>query len=81
MNIVRGKYATKRVYRPEVDEIRRQETEGSEPGSLLVWDPKVLNQYEGKCHWLKSERSALSEICHAPLVISVMPYLLTLFNQ
>ena len=50
---MRGKYATRRVYRPEADEIRRQEAaavEGPEAtGSLLVWDPRVLNQYEGKC--------------------------------
>ena len=49
---MRGKYATRRVYRPEADEIRRQEAVAEEPeaaGSLLVWDPRVLNQYEGKC--------------------------------
>ena len=66
MNIVRGRYATRRLYRPEFDEMRRQEAEGIEAGSLLVWDPKVLNQYEGKYDRPMSARSALSEICHAP---------------
>ena len=81
MNIVRGKYATRRVYRPELDEARRLETEGSsEAGSLLVWDPKVLNQYEGKYNRSKSVRGALGEICLAPLVISVKPYLFNFIN-
>ena len=57
MNIVRGKYVTRRVYRPELDEARRLEAQGSsEAGSLLVWDPRVLNQYEGKCQRSKSAR-------------------------
>ena len=46
--------------------MRRQEAEGMEAGSLLVWDPKVLNQYEGKYDRPMSAKSALSEICHAP---------------
>ena len=60
---MRGKYATRRVYRPEADEIRRQEVVAEEPeaaGSLLVWDPRVLNQYEGK--WQRVDAQFLSEM-------------------